>query len=47
MGGAEMKSLELDKIDFFPYKKTTFNNHKPTFEELQADSILRLMAVIL
>ena len=43
-----MKSLELDKIDFFPYKKkNTFNNHKPTYEELQADSILRLKAVIL
>ena len=34
-----MKSLELDKIDFFLTKKNTFNNHKPTHEELQADSI--------
>ena len=40
MVGAEMKSLELGKIDFFPYKKktllTTINRH-----------ILRLKAVIL
>ena len=40
------ESLELGKINF-SLKKKTFNNHKPTYEELQTGSILLLKAVIL
>ena len=33
-----MKSLELDKIDFFPYKKTlltTINRHMKNYKQIQ------------